>query len=373
VRDALLESVRAHLVADVPVGAFLSAGIDSGALVGLMKDAGQQEIRTVTLAFEEFRGTEDDESVLAQQVAAHYGTSHTTRYVSRQEFETDLPLIIDAMDQPSIDGINTWFVSKAAKEQGLKVAISGLGGDELFGGYPSFQDLPRWVKLFRVPSRIPALGRIVSAFGSSLITSHQSLVTVSPKAWGMLEYGGTYPGAYLLRRGIFMPREIADIIGRDLAREGLERLQPERHIASMIDPEPSSAFGRVATLEASLYMRNQLLRDTDWASMAHSLEVRVPLVDSVLLSRLAALAVRSSRSPGKAWLGAAVGRPLPPAVTTRAKTGFRTPVHQWMAAGPKPTSSDPSTASRRTEHWSRSWARRVMGAASNETLGVSAA
>ena len=144
-RDALLDSVRHHLVADVPVGAFLSSGIDSGALVGLMRDAGQQDVQTVTLAFEEFRGTSEDEAPIAQEVAATYGTRHTTRFVSEREFRDDLPKILEAMDQPTIDGLNTWFVSKAARELGLKVAISGLGGDEL-------------VRRLSVISRCAALG-----------------------------------------------------------------------------------------------------------------------------------------------------------------------------------------------------------------------
>src|SRR5262249_33271410 len=159
-REALLDSVRHHLVADVPVGAFLSSGIDSGALVGLMRDAGQQDIQTVTLAFEEFRGRYEDEAPIAAEVAAQYGTRHTTRVVTEQEFRDDLPKILDAMDQPTIDGINTWFVSKAAHELGLKVAISGLGGDELFGGYPSFRDVPLWVRALAVPGRIPGLGEL---------------------------------------------------------------------------------------------------------------------------------------------------------------------------------------------------------------------
>src|SRR5262249_39652607 len=127
VRAALLDSVRHHLVADVPVGAFLSAGIDSSALVGLMRDAGQQDIETVTLAFEEFRGRSEDEAPLAEEVARWYGTRHTTRIVTEAEFRADLPRILDAMDQPTIDGINSWFVAKAARELGLKVAVSGIG------------------------------------------------------------------------------------------------------------------------------------------------------------------------------------------------------------------------------------------------------
>src|SRR5262249_13329018 len=133
-REALLDSVRHHLVADVPVGAFLSSGIDSVALVGLMRDAGQEEIQRATAAFEEVRGEREEEAPIAAEIASRYGTRHTTRVVTEQEFRNDLPKILDAMDQPTIDGLNTWFVSKAARELGLKVAISGLGGDELFGG-----------------------------------------------------------------------------------------------------------------------------------------------------------------------------------------------------------------------------------------------
>src|SRR5262249_54564077 len=154
------DSVRAHLLADVEVGVFLSAGVDSGALLGLMRDAGQREIRAITLAFEEFRGTEEDEAPLAALVAKHYGGRPVGRRVGQREFLDDLPAILDAMDQPSIDGVNTWFVAKAAREAGLKVAISGLGGDELLAGYPSFVDVPRWRRRFGPLARVPGLGRL---------------------------------------------------------------------------------------------------------------------------------------------------------------------------------------------------------------------
>ena len=222
VREALLDSVRHHLVADVPVGAFLSSGIDSGALVGLMRDAGQKEIQTVTLAFQEFSGRKEDESTIAQEVSAQYDTRHTTRFVTEQEFRDDLPKILDAMDQPTIDGLNTWFVSKAARELGLKVAISGLGGDELFGGYPSFRDVPMCVRALAVPARIPGLGSL----SRRVLTSMQFSRYVNPKAAGLLRYGGNYAGAYLLRRGLFMPWELEAVVEASIARLGLRRLNP---------------------------------------------------------------------------------------------------------------------------------------------------
>jgi asparagine synthase (glutamine-hydrolysing) len=354
IRAALLDSVRHHLIADVPVGAFLSAGIDSGAVVGLMRDAGQNDIQTVTLAFEEFRGKADDEAPLAAEVARTYGTRHTTRVVTKSEFQADLPRILEAMDQPSIDGINTWFVSKAAKEMGLKVAVSGLGGDELFGGYPSFHDIPKWADLMRLPSRIPFLGRVVR---KAICATGLGRSIKHPKAAGMVEYGGTHAGAYLLRRGLFMPWELDQVLAREAVREGLRRLDPLGLVRAEITPPPRSSFAKVAALESSVYMRNQLLRDTDWASMAHSLEVRVPLVDATLLKATAPLLLWRLDSPAKASLARSPRIPLPAAVTTRAKTGFTTPIVNWLQAG---------AASRRYVdlpllagphcHWSRRWA-----------------
>jgi asparagine synthase (glutamine-hydrolysing) len=326
VREALLDSVHHHLVADVPVGAFLSSGIDSGALVGLMRDAGARDIETVTLAFEEFRGRREDEAPLAAEVAARYGTRHTTRYVAEQEFRDDLPKILDAMDQPTIDGLNTWFVAKAARELGLKVAISGLGGDELFGGYPSFRDVPSWVRALAVPAAVPGLGELARGLFAGLRPLSRLL---NPKAAGLLKYGGSYAGAYLLRRGLFMPWELEPLLGRDTVRLGLRRLAPLGHIAARIEPKPRTSLGRVAALESSLYMRNQLLRDTDWASMAHSLEVRVPLVDAQLLRKVVP-AVTAAKPPGKRMLANSPSLPLPAKVIARGKTGFTTPIETWL-------------------------------------------
>ena len=281
----------------------------------------------MTLAFEEFRGTRDDEAPLAAEVAAWYGTRHTTRVVTEREFRDDLPSILEAMDQPTIDGINTWFVSKAARELGLKVALSGLGGDELFGGYPSFRDIPQWVRWLAVPSGIPFLGTVFRRFVTALASYSK---TLNPKTAGLLDYGGSYAGAYLLRRGLFMPWELGAVLDREMLIEGLRRLRPVRHIANAATPLPKTPFGRVASIESSLYMRNQLLRDTDWASMAHSLEVRVPLVDAWLLKEIAPVMTKLRAVPAKRWLAAAPERALPGIIGTRAKTGFSTPVPGWL-------------------------------------------
>jgi asparagine synthase (glutamine-hydrolysing) len=330
-REIVTESLRYHLVADVPVGAFLSSGIDSSALVALASRMRRQPLRTVTLTYEEYRGRADDEAPMAVRFAKEVGADHVTRMVTRSEFLADLPKLFDAMDQPTIDGVNTWFVSKAAAERGLKVALSGLGGDELFGSYPSFRTLPRMVRASSIP----------------LATALAARIRRHPKARAVPRYAGTWAGAYLVQRALFLPDELPEVIGPELAEEGLRRLQIVDRIDAALAQDPGTPFGRVAALEASLYMRNQLLRDTDWASMAHSLEVRTPLVDAHLLRQLAPLLV-AYRAECKRFFGLAPDPPLPPWLRERRKTGFRIPVADWMHLQPDGTTTG-----------MRSWARVV--------------
>ncbi len=331
-RELISDSLRHHLVSDVPVGAFLSAGIDSSALVALATEAAGQPPRTVTLRFDEFQGMHSDEAPLAARYARQIGSEHVTRLVTRDEFRGDMPKLFDAMDQPTIDGTNTWFVSKAAAERGLKVAISGLGGDELFGSYPSFKDLPRLIAAARLPLAAATAGRL----------------SRNPKAQAVARYGRTWEGAYLLKRGLFLPEDLPELMGTDAAREGLERLSILTRMRVAIEPDPGTPFGRVAALEASLYMRNQLLRDTDWASMAHSLEVRTPLVDATLLRQIAPL-LMVEKQRCKAHFARSPREPLPDFLTHRKKSGFSVPLAEWMELPADGTSMR-----------MRSWARVVM-------------
>ena len=199
-RVALLDSVQHHLVADVPVGVFLSAGLDSTTLTALAAESSSASLHTATLGFNEYRGTENDETILAARVADHYRTVHHTRWVSREDFRSEREHLLAAMDQPTIDGVNSYFVSKAAAESGLKVAISGLGGDELFGSYPSFREIPRMVGLLSPFRTLPVLGRMFRWMSAPVLKR-----LTSPKYAGLLEYGGSYGGAYLLRRGFLCP------------------------------------------------------------------------------------------------------------------------------------------------------------------------
>lgn len=338
-RAALADSVRRHLVADVPVGIFLSAGIDSTTLVALAKEVGAPGLHTVTLGFREFQGTLNDEVPLAEQAAREYGTIHHTSWVTEKDFRDEYSRLLDSMDQPSIDGVNSYFVSKAAKEAGLKVVLSGLGGDELFSGYSDFRDIPRMVGALGVFSSAPAVGRLarlVSAPVLKRFTSH--------KYAGLLEYGGDYGGAYLLRRALNMPWSLTDVMDRDMARDGLRELatMPRLSQATLGIENPKL---KVCALESAWYMRNQLLRDTDWASMAHSLEIRVPLVDIELLAAVAPL-YNSAAVPTKHDLAQAPVACLPGKILERKKTGFSIPVREWLMRGGSPR-----------ERGLKSWAR----------------
>ncbi len=356
VRAALQSSVAAHQVSDVPVGLFLSSGIDSASLLALMMEARDTPLHATTLAFDEFANTAEDEAPLASLLAQYYGAEHQVRRINRSEFEHDLPKILAAMDQPSIDGINSWFVSKACHEQGLKVAISGVGGDELFGGYPSFQEVPRWQKYSKIPGSFPLLGKSLRLLMTPLMAS----TGISPKAAGMLELGGNWSGAYLLKRGLFMPWELAKFLPQDLIELGFERLNWSAQLDKTLSQSPDNNYARVSLLESQTYMRNQLLRDADWSSMAHSLEVRTPLVDSQLLSSLgSSLSARGGNN--KKLMALAPAKPLPDVITQRKKTGFVTPIGQWLQNNTEldgwkrhPWLSHPA------QHWSRRYAAALL-------------
>ncbi|GAB4438539.1 MAG: asparagine synthase (glutamine-hydrolyzing) [Rhodocyclaceae bacterium] len=331
VREALIDSVRAHMVADVPVGAFLSAGLDSSTLVGLAREITGKRLRTVTLTFEDFAGKETDELPLAREIATHLDVDHVAITLGMAEVEAELPAFFSAMDQPTIDGINTWLVSKATARAGLKVALSGLGGDELLGGYWTFARIPQLVAAHAALKRaplVPTLYRILHG----LLNPH--FAALDPRRAGLLELGRSFEGAYRIERGIFMPWELRHVLRGDFVREGLRSLRSADSANEPNTPLPGG-FARVMELESSRYMRNQLLRDTDWISMAHSLEVRVPLVDRELTERVGGLAATGRIGAGKSVLPAALSRPLPRPVLEKPKTGFTVPIWKWLRKSPE--------------------------------------
>jgi asparagine synthase (glutamine-hydrolysing) len=346
IRAALRSSVKAHLVADVPVGIFLSAGLDSAMLTSLTAAAGIQP-RTLTLGFAEYTGTDVDEAPLAEVVARQFDTRHSTVTVHRADFESEREKLLAAMDQPSIDGVNTWFVARAAAAHGMKVALSGLGGDELFGSYPSFREVPMLARLARPFARVPRLGTFVRRLSEPLLRK-----VTSPKYAGLLEYGGTLGGAYFLRRGLYMPWELPRVMDPDMARAGWRSLQTLARLDDTASPIRGTAQDRlgVSALEMSWYMRHQLLNDSDWAGMAHSLEIRVPFVDSTFIRETAPWI---AALPGltKRKIAHAVAPELPPALLNKPKTGFVVPVREWLGARSTSTST----------RGLRGWARYVYG------------
>jgi asparagine synthase (glutamine-hydrolysing) len=329
VAAALERSVRYHLVSDVPVAVFLSAGLDSAMIAALARRASSEPPATITLRFEEFRGTVFDEAPAAARIAASLGTRHIERTVGRRDFLGIWDRAVGAMDQPSIDGFNTYVVSRAAADLGFKVVLSGLGGDELFGSYSSFRDVPRWARWSRRLGRVPGL-RPAWPIVCRLAPS-------KPKLAAMLESGASLAGAYGLRRGLFLPREVLALLPSELARDGFRGLGEAppietalRSQGAPVDALDADPWRAVHWMESVQYMKNQLLRDSDWASMAHSLELRVPLVDPYLRGEIEALGFEPAKSGGKAAVARSVAPELPAEVFLRPKTGFGIPVMGWL-------------------------------------------
>lgn len=358
VRAAVSKSMRQHLVADVPVGVFLSGGIDSGSLAGLMKDCGAASIQGVTIAFNEFKGKHEDEVPAAGAISRRYGIQHRVRTVTRQEFETDLPKILSSMDQPSIDGINTWYASKAVAELGLKVVISGVGGDELFYGYPGFRQLPALVSRWKMLASIPGMPPVVNL----------ALAQVARRSgnvrWRWLtRQAGSLHGAYWLRRGLFAPDELADLMGAELAGEALRDMDPASLVESLAGSLPEDPMAAVGQIESMAYLRNQLLRDSDWASMAHSVELRTPLVDAWLLRDLMPVLRSFGRLKGKALLAASPTLPLSDEIINRVKTGFGVPLGMWkkegVSVGAGVARSTPTQGGGDSRRWAQAVARAI--------------
>lgn len=345
---AVSDSIEAHQVSDVPVGVFLSGGIDSGVIGSLLSARSAGPLVGVTLKFEEFSGSSRDESALAAQVAREYGIRHHVRLVTSAEFDSDRDHILADMDQPSVDGVNTWYASKAIKELGLKVALSGVGGDELFQGYQHFGSLPRAVAASALLHRIPGWDSL-----SLLALRAQARRSGNPRWLDVPSYLRSLPGAWLMRRGLFSVTELPSVMGTDLAHEALTNQGPLDWVEAECGDLPANGRLALSLIESRLYLRNQLLRDSDWASMAHGVELRIPLVDSRLLAAVMPYAVRLQHYPNKALLAGAASSPLPPGVTGRRKTGFGIPVQQWIG----------SSASGVGRHPTRAWAMAVANSA----------
>ena len=324
-RHQLEDTIRAHRIADVPVGAFLSGGMDSSAVVGLMVRSGAQNLKTFSLVFEE---AEFSERASARLAADAFGTAHHEEVLTGARVAADLPRLLEAYDQPTGDGVNTYYASQAARAGGVKVALSGLGGDELFGGYPSFRDLPRLERLLLWWRRIPQRGRqaIVERLRHFNSARARKLADFLASARDLHELAS-------LQRRVLPEAVRLSLLAPDAARQA-ERLGPNHPMLDDFVGEMLGAdeFQIISGWELRTYMTDVLLRDSDVFSMAHSLELRVPFVDTRLLEWLwpQRAAFKYDPSGNKRALAEAVGDIVPAAIINRRKQGFALPFARWM-------------------------------------------
>jgi asparagine synthase (glutamine-hydrolysing) len=348
---ALLDSVKHHFISDVPVGIFLSGGLDSGALVALARTAGRQNLATFSIALED---EAQDESGPARRLADFFGTQHHETLLTRELARHWAEPFLESLDQPTVDGFNTYCVCKLARDHGYKVVLSGLGGDEWFGGYPSFQQVPR---LFQFGSALHPLCAIVRPAARGwerwAKTGHAARMA------GYLQGKATLPNAYQTVRSIFGPLE-RNKIGQALLGEKWGQHSTEDEENEGDSQLPTDLGNAVSYLELTRYLRNQLLRDADVMSMAHGLELRVPLVDTQLFHSLrrtpSAWRLRSEKQALRdavpnlpAWHGA------------QRKRGFSLPVGAWLNSTWQDFREDLSGAPTvPLDSWSRQWSLIVL-------------
>src|SRR3990167_8817429 len=312
--EQLYDTVKHHLVADVDVGVFLSAGIDSSVLTSAASELTNKKLHTVTLGFEEYKNSEKDETILASEIAKLFHTDHHNTWIDKSFAKTHFEKIIHGMDQPSIDGINTYFVSLITKQTGLKVALSGLGADELFAGYPLFSRIPQLLTYTKPFSWFPRLPTYFRRLSKNQLT---------PKQASILEYSGDMAHAYFISRAVMLPWELENYLDVDIIKMGMRELNLFDRLKQDCAGIQSQRF-QISALEMQWYMRNQLLRDSDWASMANSLELRVPFVDVPFFENVTRAIAH--QTIGKKELARAPHRPLPDNIINRKKTGFNIPV-----------------------------------------------
>jgi asparagine synthase (glutamine-hydrolysing) len=325
-RKRLTESVRLHLVSDVPLGVFLSGGMDSSALVALMSQVTKEKPKTFSVVFDEAQFSEAPHSRL---VAEQFQTDHHEIHLTEDQLLGMLPAALSAMDQPTMDGVNTFVVSDAVKESGITVALSGLGGDELFAGYATFR---RALRLKQMSGISRSLLRAAAPIGKTQLNGSVR----RQKFWQLAESDYSPASVYAITRQLFAHQQVELLQSSSPQRHKGHKGGSEEKVA--VGPEVSESSDCVNTismLEMQGYMANTLLRDTDFMSMAHSLEVRVPFVDSEVVNYVLGL-------PGEWKLNGTRPKPLladvfsdllPPKFLERSKMGFTLPFEKWMRLG----------------------------------------
>ena len=308
------------MISDVPFGAFLSGGIDSSAIVGLMSKVSTEKVKTFSVTFDE---SEFSEAKYAQLIAKKFNTDHHEIKLKSSDFIELLPTALKAMDHPSGDGPNTFVVSKVTKESGITMALSGLGGDELFAGYDVFKrslELNRKVWLKWMPKFIRSAGAVALLKAKPTLASEKIAELLKQEK---INFNSFYP----ITRQVLMDKQILEIVKIEtLAANRVAEILKESHISYL-----TSHISKISIAEISTYMQNVLLRDTDQMSMAHALEVRVPFLDYTLVEYVLGIPdnYKSVASPKKLLVDA-LGELLPVEIVNRPKMGFTFPWKHWM-------------------------------------------
>ncbi|MBU1109740.1 MAG: asparagine synthase (glutamine-hydrolyzing) [Candidatus Riflebacteria bacterium] len=315
IKNILLESTKLQLIADVPLGAFLSGGIDSSAIVSLMRASGKENIKTFNLVFP---GSIYDESSFAQKIAKKFHTEHHELELTSSTFVKFADKAIADFDQPSMDGLNTWFVAKLTREAGLKVALSGAGGDELFAGYNCFSKARKIRQFAPFLQKLPGF---IGIMGEALAPK-----VIIRKAFEAINFAFD---PYFLARNLFSEKQIENMLDPQLLKIGRNWF-PQAYSELTSNVKNLDEVNAISILEMQTYLLSTLLRDTDQMSMAHALEVRVPLLDHLLVESV--MKIHGDLKiipPHKSLLVNAVGN-LPPHCYERPKQGFVMPFEDWL-------------------------------------------
>jgi asparagine synthase (glutamine-hydrolysing) len=338
-RETLEQSVERHLISDAPIGLFLSGGIDSSLLTLLAAHSQRENLHTLSIVFNE---KEFSEEKYQQLIIQKTNAKHQSFLVTKEIFNQHIEDAIAAMDQPSIDGINTYFISKYARAYGLKAVLSGVGADELFGGYPSFQQQKKMKLVQHIPDR--------------MLRGLQHLPNQRMKK---LSYAGWQHAAaeYLLYRGIFTSNATASIlhVPQTEVERILESISKNYKLNGLEDGN------RISWIETNFYMQNQLLKDSDYMSMWHSLEIRVPFLDKEVMMMAGSIhsSIKFKNTMPKYLLVKAFEKELPVEIWKRKKQGFTFPFARWLKENEysKPHSTEEERLYKNFTNGKLSWGR----------------
>ncbi len=329
----LADTVKLHLASDVPIGVFLSGGIDSSVVANLARRQSKDPVQTFTLAFEE---VDYDESGFGDAIAKAIGTEHRRIILTEEHFIVRLEEALDCLDQPTFDGLNTFYMSHAVRDAGVKVALAGTGGDELFGGYTSFRDLPRLATWGRRTKTVPMVAKQWGARLIARLLQPGAASGAQQTRWAklpdMVARGDDLIGLYQLAYALFLPQRQRELLGPQPAPgiiDGLSSVLHSRLREEIADRRPLEA---ISILEQRLFLGERLLRDTDATSMSASIEIRLPLVDQTLLEAVMRLDESTRYLPirAKSALRRIGLEGLDSALFDRPKSGFVLPYDKWL-------------------------------------------